>query len=608
VEPFTKLTTVFLRLPVIVTITSYVFLILSSRPTADEYLLAPILRGYYVDQPQTPLFQPASDFSLSYIQGANAIVRLGWDAWLNALTFQMGSSALTNYFGPLSTMFQALLFASAVLIGSYLISTYITTNRKHKSFVYCFLVIGLLLAVPAANFNTPRVNFGLYTFLGIRFGLYLVHAVVLVAMITFLLKSEASANNNKRDYFSIILIVTLFCGFVSLWYVLYLLLFVFARLLFSLIRRKMTYFYPTIITTILVSTYFMTNGLKGSRGRTSAAETPIFNIVQNFIKDVVLNHESRLYKIELWNTVFGVHSLIAFLIGSLMVLVAHKSISLNLKNLKTITTSMLASVTVLPMIYAFQEYVTYEAWWHRTTPIVLSIFAFLFFGIWITAVTHAKVLKGPRTVISIAALVALFAMATVPAVNGIQSVHSFRSDWDAGNILALGSPLENNADYNVINAFRLSPYINKNWDVQERMIGAVPLSVQWFDENNRVIENRVKQLSQVFSVSTNQSVFDTELGGSISYRIGVTDLSGLGGYVSLRDLHGVTTHRIEPGVGRLTELTGELSQPGSVSLLNHGRLSSNLLNLEILKVELGFSGAIREERRIQVGQFVEKVE
>lgn len=607
-ETFTKIRTVFLRLPVIATITSYIFLILSSRPTADEYLLAPILRGYYVDQPQTPLFQPSSNFPLSYIQGANAVVRLGWDAWLNALTFQMGSSALTNYFGPLSTIFQALLFASAVLIGSYLISTYITTNREHKSFVYCFLVIGLLLAVPAANFNTPRVNFGLYTFLGIRFGLYLVHAVVLVAMITFLLKSEASENKNKRHYISIILTVALFCGFVSLWYVLYLLLFVFVRLSLSLVRRKITSLHLTIITTILVSTYFWTNGLKGSRGRTSAADTPIFTIVQNFFKDVVLNYESRLYKVELWNTVFGVHALIAFLIGSLMVLVAHNSISLNLKNLKAITMSMLVSVTVLPMIYAFQEYVTYEAWWHRTTPIVLSIFAFLFLGIWIAAVVHAKLLKGLRIAISVAVLVALFGLATAPAVNGIQSVHNFRSDWDAGNILALGSPLENNADYNVINAFRLSPYINKNWDVQERMMSAVPLSVQWFDENNRVIENRAKQLSQVFSVSTNQSVFDTELGGSISYRIGVTDLSGLGGYVSLRDLHGVTTHRIEPGIGRLTELTGELAQPGSVSLLNPGRLSSDLLNLKILKIELGFSGAIREERGIQVGQFVKKVE
>jgi hypothetical protein len=140
------------------------------------------------------------------------------------------------------------------------------------------------------------------------------------------------------------------------------------------------------------------------------------------------------------------------------------------------------------------------------------------------------------------------------------------------------------------------------------MMSAVPLSVQWFDEDNRVIENRAKQVSQVFSVSTNQSVFDTELGGSISYRIGVTDLSGLGGYVSLKDLHGVTIHRIESGIGRLTELTGELAQPGSVSLLNPGRLSSNLLNLKILKIELGFSGAIQEERGIQVGQFVKKVE
>ena len=601
----TDLNGLILRAPLVGTFMAYLFLIFSSRPTADEYLLAPVLDGFYVDQPKVPLFNPSDDFIIRYFQGARAIVRLGWDAWLNALTFQMGSSAATNYLGPIATVIQATLFAIVVYIGLYVVAKFITSDRRNCVLVCGALVMGLMMAVPVANFNTIRANFGLYTFLGIRFGIYLVHAIVLIAVIVFLISSEEKTN--RKEYFRVFTVTVLFCGFVSLWYVLYLFLFLLTRLFVRLILRRTIYVHIIMTLTLLSATFVLNNGLKGSRGRTAAAKTPLHQIAQNYLNDVILNHESRLYKFEPWNTVVGKHSVVAFLIGAIVVLIGSGVINWNLKNIKTLTRSLLLSIGLLPIVFLFQEYMTYEAWWHRTTPIAISIFAFFLLGQWVMILTEPKIPKLGTRAIAISMSIVLCMLVIGPLARGFKSVNHFRDSWDKGNILALGSPVENNADYNVTNAFRLHPYVNKKWDVQERMIGVVPYSVKWFDDKNLVIENRDQQLSQTFLIETGASVFDTELGGSMAYRLRITDRTGQGGLISLRDKRGVSVHKIKSGRGVVTELEGEFMQPGSIQLLD-SKSPNHLLNLEILGIDFGFTDRLFESRGLKTKRYVVKEE
>ena len=56
------------------------FLICLGRPSADEYLLGPILNGFYIDSPNGTLFNPSSNLIIRYFQGTKAFVALGWIA------------------------------------------------------------------------------------------------------------------------------------------------------------------------------------------------------------------------------------------------------------------------------------------------------------------------------------------------------------------------------------------------------------------------------------------------------------------------------------------------------------------------------------------------
>ena len=593
---------IYYRIPLLATLVSYIFLILSSRPTADEYLLAPILRGYYVDQPEKPLFTPNEFGPLRYFQGAKAIVKLGWDSWLNAVTFQMGTSTLTNYFGPIATISQGIVFAALVIWCCSVITNHLVASANQKSFVYGSFVVGLMMAMAVANFNTTRMHFGLYTFLGIRFGIYLVHAILLIAVVVGLHKWRTDKSIRKIGLN--LALISLFCGMVSLWYVLYLFLFVVCTIAVQIVRRKAEKFYWMVLINIIASTYIYQDGLAGARGRTTAASKTPIDILIGFINDVLLNRQSRMYRLELWHTVIGWHSIIGLGSGFLLTRFAGRRITWQKKNLQNLTFSLLPSVIFLPVIFAFQEYITYEAWWHRTTPIVISYFLYLLVGIWIGV--YAIPILRKRYELSLNLVICLMVGTIVmqPLANGFKSIDSFRSKWDSGNILAIGSPLENNADYNVIDAFRVSPYKNKNWDVQRRMIEAVPIQKKLMGIDGLPLSNENKTLASVM-VETTASPFDKELSGSLTYRLQVTDQRGIGGLVSVTDKNGTADHLIKPGLGEMTELVGEINQPGMVILEPKG-IASEKIKISLTNIGLGFSEDLRIRFEIAKNLYIEK--
>ncbi len=597
-----KKESIYYRIPLLATLVSYIFLILSSRPTADEYLLAPVLRGYYVDQPEKPLFTPNEFGPLRYFQGAKAIVKLGWDSWLNAITFQMGTSTLTNYFGPIATISQGIVFAALVIWCCSIVTNHLVSNANHKSYVYCSFVVGLMMAMSIANFNTTRMHFGLYTFLGIRFGIYLVHALLLIAVVVGLHKW--SLHKSIRKTGAHLALISLFCGMASLWYVLYLLLFVVCTIAVQLLRRRVEKFYWLVLINIIVSTYIFQDGLTGAKGRTTAASKTPIDILSGFINDVLLNRQSRLYRLELWQTVIGWQSIIGLGIGFLLTRFAKRRITWQKKNLRYLILSLLPSVMLLPVIFAFQEYITYEAWWHRTTPIVISYFLYLLLGIWIGVYVIPVLHKRYEIPQNLAVFLLIGAISVQPLADGFKSIDKFRSKWDSGNILAVGSPLENNADYNVINAFRISPYKNKNWDVQRRMIEAVPIQKKLMGINELPLSNEDKTLASVI-LETAASPFDKELLGSLTYRIQVTDKRGIGGVVSVTDRNGTTNHLIKSGLNEITELIGEINQPGMV-ILSPKDIASEKMDINLTNIGLGFSEDLRIRFEIAENLYIEK--
>jgi hypothetical protein len=591
-----------LRVPLLTTICTYFFLIISSRPTADEYLAAPVLQGYYVDRPKEALFNPSEFFPTRYLQGVHAMVKLGWDAWLNSFTFQMGTGVLTNYFGPAATIIQGILFAALVVWSCFVITDFLVVDARSKSAVYCTFVLGLMLAVSAANFNTPRMNFGLYTFLGIRFSIYLVHALLFLALVVKFLKSEKC--ETSRALGKTLVIVSLFCGMVSLWYVFYLFLFVICTIIAKAIRRQRQRFYWAMLFGLIAATYVFHDGLKGAKGRTTAATRSPFGIVKGFTEDVLLNRQSRIFRFELWNTVLGRQSIIGFGVGFLLVALTGKYMVWRIKNLKQLTIYLAPSVCCLPIVFAFQEYITYEAWWHRTTPIVFSFFLFLLLGC--LSATKVPPLRYRKAKFSVSAvmLIIVSSISLSPFIEGLRSIDKYRSDWDNGNILGIGSPLENDADYNVINAFRVAPYTNQKWDVQARMIQMVQVVVRPLDgEGLEIKEESAEQSSLI--IETAASPFDTELAGMLTYRLKITDLSGAGGNFSISDGKGRKDYLMKSGKGQITEIHGMIKQPGNITLTRQTSKERSF-DLKVVEFGLGFSSSLRERFGIDQKIFINK--
>ena len=579
------------------------FLVLSGRPTADEFLLAPVLDGYYVDQPTVPLFADTESRFVNYFKGARAIVKLGWDAWPNALTFQMGSGTLVNYFGPIATILQGLIFACLWIWSLSLLIRKLVPHqtRWHQIQGTSVFVLGAMAAMSVANFHTTRTPFGLYPFLGIRFGLYVIHALFLVALVVQTISLENQRADLKRRTMTLYLWTVTFVGFVSLWYVFYLLVFVVIRGVIQLLCRRSVVQYAELLVVTAASTLVFYEGLGGVRNRTVAKSAGFAEVVRNYFGDVILNTESRLFSQELWSTVVGRHSLVAWMFGVVAMLSIPPWRRADGALLKTLTYTSCAAILVLPPLFALQEFVTYEAWWHRSTPIMLSSISFMIFGAWFARLTiqrHAQRTSGLFVGLAIAGLIALCAS---PITDSASSINRFRKSWDSGNILALGFPVENNADYNVINAFRMGPYRKASWDVQTRMLQSIPTSI--IKGEARGLRDDVTDLRMCQTeVEFKSSPFDTELGGEVEYKLELSHDVELMPVkkISVLDKKGPRW----ADVSLNSTLIGTASVPGRIRVTH---VASDCTRLEpIEQLALRFTSDIRKSRSMPMEDYVMK--
>jgi hypothetical protein len=535
------------------------FLVLCSRPTADEYLLAPVFSGYYVDQPTEMLFTPSENVLIRYFQGANAIVRLGWDGWPNAATFQMGSGVLTNLLGGFATVIQGAVF---LLITAFLLRYLSKFLLASPAKVYPFVgVFGLVLIVgmSVGNFHTPRANFSLFPFMGIRFGLYLVHAVAFVVLISAL---ERSGRFRSKPNSGELVAIILFCGFASLWYVAYLILYMAVRAIVGAVSRQATLRYVTVLAVIASSTFVFHAGLAGARGRTSAQDQGLLRTFSRFVQDVVLNLNSRLYGTEIWSVILGWHfwtSLFAGVIAG----IGFADKTFRKDNLRRLAISLSSVTIALPMVFLFQEYLTYEAWWHRTTPIIISSITALTLGL-CCGVGLSKKFESVKTLFCTVALISATAVLLPGLYRDIAAANKFRDQWDKGNILGIGSPVENNADYNVINAFRLHPYRHPRWDVQKRMMDTVPMEISYFNrEGLSVSSDEVAGWSKV-EVSFKNSPFDVEIGGLLSYEL--TTGFGVSAPLTVQVSDANGQRDIDVSEKDLIVVSGQVTIPGRLTL------------------------------------------
>jgi len=215
-------------------LSSISFLIFNSRPSADEYLGAPVLYGFYVDAPDRKLFEVSNNILIDYLNGIHAIVSLGWDSYGNAGTFQMIPAVLTNYFGPISSTVLGLVVHAVIVLVTLWIATQLLESTSDRLLFTSVFIIGLFVGVILGDYQTAR-PFGIFPLTGIRFSSYLIQPLMLLLLVFLLTKEIVIGHVNRKK---LGLVIILFPMFVSLWTTMYLLLLVPIVFAMSVLAKK----------------------------------------------------------------------------------------------------------------------------------------------------------------------------------------------------------------------------------------------------------------------------------------------------------------------------------------------------------------------------------
>jgi len=252
------------------------------------------------------------------------------------------------------------------------------------------------------------------------------------------------------------------------------------------------------------------------------------------------------------------------------------------------------TLLLLPFVFAFQEYLTYQAWWHRTTPIVLSTFIFILVGARMSRYLKSKRLEhGSRSLIGISSfLLVVTSMGNVS--QSLVSINTFRGEWDRGNVLGIGSPIENNADYNVINFLRIAPYTNYKWQAQERVLEGLPIDLEFQNPDGTFILNEQPLIFSQLTVRIGVSPFVHELQHFIRYQLVLINKTATDTTLRVTDADGSRLLKITGGETHNVVGRAKISEEIVISYVN----PVELISLNVSRLQIGFSGELREKFRL----------
>jgi hypothetical protein len=201
--------------------------------------------------------------------------------------------------------------------------------------------------------------------------------------------------------------------------------------------------------------------------RSLVSQESIVELIPVFFREYVLNFDSRLYSPEYLNLFVNLNNAIPFIIGFFLINWDREDIShtSRLKSLKTLSSILLGLYFILPLIFVFQEFVTYQAYWHLTIVFTISFITYLALGMRFRAFFRSKNFEYKVFNYFIGSIVLFFSIQGLDSVykkiyDQIEVLQNFSNSWDRGNTFSVGFPVENTSNYNVNNFISLKPYVN----------------------------------------------------------------------------------------------------------------------------------------------------
>jgi hypothetical protein len=469
-------------------------LISHSRPSADEFLLAALVNGYYVDYPTTDgvVFEQSGNFFIDAFSAVKSAVRMGWDSPLNFIIFNFTPALLLNIIGPVSTSIFSLL-SQVLLVFCFFKITKFYTDIKSLRVKILFLIIGMFyISIITSNYGSDKTDFGVFALSGIRFSLYWIHPIITVLCFFLVVKKTVSNDVLKRRDLLVFILLPNLVSFwsISYWIVLLFILYLLTRKIVSSGSKK--YLAKGICISTLftvINLYPNLNPSVNANRLTIEKSNTSFELIQAGIEQILkfFLHASNY---DTFHMLLSGPTLLGCLSGIFIVALCKNQLVISDKNFsyfnsainKYFVKSMAFSVILLPILFSFLEFMTYKAWWHNTTPSTFLFLTFLFIGSRISFLLRNHIFKISRTIVLI--IVLIYAALVPTSIRSINLLSTYSNSWDLGNLLSIGFPIENKSEYMVKNILKIGPHNLQNLDKLNLMSSTITYKIE-FDLNNK---------------------------------------------------------------------------------------------------------------------------
>lgn len=420
-------------------------LILSSRPTADEHLVAGVFRSGRVVDSDMQVYEPSGLTLLDWFVASWKLGLLGWDSPVNLFFTQVPASFFLNTFPALWGPLLGAALSVATLVALRFIARFLG-QRAPSANNLAILWLALIVALLYLRFSDDRqFAFNLYPLLGIRFGFYAVHPIVVFALFLAITDYNLSTGHLQSGtrFVRKFVVLSVLLSFVSLWAFCFLCSLLVISGVLQVGRKTIS------VTVRSFGAVFLAGGIV-FLGFVPILKRGGLGIGQG----TSVGELSRIFFTQLTDFEEAIQvllgpGLVGFSAG--FGLVVFGKFSPSLTRIPHLASCCFAFLLLIWPLFSVLETVTYRAYWHKTTPGVFSFLASVVIGVWAATAASAAWSRRQLVLRVVVVLASLLGGALAPAERSLRSIDSFRRSWDSGKYTASDSPIRNEYAFNWAN-------------------------------------------------------------------------------------------------------------------------------------------------------------
>jgi len=433
------------RAPLALAAAMLTLLILSSRPTADEHLVAGVFRSGRVVDSDFQVYEPSGSTLLDWFVASWKLGMLGWDSPVNLFFTQVPASFFLNTFPSLWGPLLGTALSVATLVALHFIARFLGQRAPNANNL-AILWLALNVALLYLRFSDDRqFAFNLYPLLGIRFGFYAVHPIVVFALFLAITDYNTSTDHPQggTSFVRKFVFLSVLLSFVSLWAFCFLCSLLVISVVLQVGRKTISVSLRSFGAVFLAgSIVFLGFVPILKRGGLGIGQSRSIRELSRIFFTQLIDFEEAI------QVLLG-PGLVGFSSG--FGLVVFGKLSPSLTRIPHLASCCFVFLLLAWPLFSFLETVTYRAYWHKTTPGVFSFLASLVIGVWAATVVSAAWSRRQLVLRIVVVAASLLGGALAPAERSLRSIDSFRRSWDSGNYTASDSPIRNEYGFNWAN-------------------------------------------------------------------------------------------------------------------------------------------------------------